>query len=50
MADAKDYQRSIATVISITKDLEGNLTLMEGARKASHNVLKESLPVFEHVL
>jgi hypothetical protein len=40
MADAKDYQRSIAQMLfRFTKDLEGNLTLMEGARKASYGVL-----------
>jgi hypothetical protein len=33
-----------------TKSLEGNTTLKEGARKASHGALWELLPVFEHIL
>jgi hypothetical protein len=34
----------------LTKDLEGNYDLKDGAQKASHGVLWEVLPVFEFVL
>jgi hypothetical protein len=33
-----------------TKSLEGNTTLKEGTRKASHGALWKLLPVFEHIL
>jgi hypothetical protein len=34
----------------LTKDLEGNHDLKDGARKASHGALWEVLPIFEFVL
>jgi hypothetical protein len=34
----------------LTKDLEGNHDLKDGAQKASHGALWEVLPVFEFVL
>jgi hypothetical protein len=34
----------------ITKDLEGNANLQDGARKASHGALWEILPTFEFIL
>jgi len=34
----------------LTKDLEGNHDLKDGARKASHGALWEVLPVFEFIL
>src|SRR5271168_5406254 len=37
-------------IFYLTKDLEGNADLPDGARKASHGSLWEVLPTFEHVL
>jgi len=34
----------------LTKDLEGNYNLKDGARKASYRALWEVLPVFEFIL
>ena len=34
----------------MTKDLEGNYNLKDGARKASYGALWEVLPIFEFIL
>jgi len=34
----------------LTKDLEGNPDLKDGARKASNGALWEVMPVFQHIL
>ena len=47
LALIKDH---LEPLFRLTKALEGNATLKDGAKKASHGALWEVLPVFEHPL
>ena len=46
----KVIKEQLEPLFLLTKELEGNADLQEGAYKASYSSLQEILPVFDHVL
>ena len=46
----KIIKEQLEPLFYLTKELEGNTDLADGACRASHGALQETLPVFDHVL